>query len=64
MEAYWKEWRNLESKQVWAPESLAEWHGVASWARRTNNEVHFGYTFGLMVEKCNLRGLYFLSGDE
>ena len=29
MEAYWKEWTNLESKEVWRWETLTEWDTVA-----------------------------------
>ena len=51
MEAYWKEWANLERKQVWRWESLREWDDVAEEARLNNSEVHFRYMFGIMVEK-------------
>ena len=33
MEAYWKEWTNLESKEVWKWETLTEWDTVAENAR-------------------------------
>ncbi len=48
MEAYWKEWNNLESKNV---ETLAERDIVSAEARRGGKEIHFGYLFGFMVEK-------------
>ena len=52
--AYWKEWRNLQAKQVWRWETLIERDEVA--AKHAcdpdfNGEVHFGYLFGIMVEK-------------
>merc|ERR1711965_220814 len=51
MEAYWKEWKNLERKGVWRWETLCEWDDVAEEARRMGKEINFGYLFGLMVEK-------------
>ena len=51
MEAYWKEWENLEKKSVWRWETLREWDDVAAEAREGNKEVHFGYMLGIRVEK-------------
>ena len=50
METYWKEWNNLESKEVRKWETLTEWDTVAEKARTTGEEIHFGYLFGIMVE--------------
>ena len=30
MEAYWKEWNNFETKEVWRWDSLTEWDAVSS----------------------------------
>ena len=43
MRAYWKEWENLESKDVWDWISLAEWDDVAEKARKSGEEVYFLY---------------------
>lgn len=51
MEAYWKECNNLESKEVFQYESLAEWDDASRQARIKGEEIHFGYLFGFMVEK-------------
>ena len=51
MEAYWKEWQNLEAKQTWDWDTLREWHEVSAEAKEQNVEAHFGYLFGIMVEK-------------
>ena len=59
MEAYWKEWKNLEAKQTWDWDSLAEWDDVSRAANEGEYEVHFGYLFGIMVEK----GSEFPDGD-
>ena len=50
-EAYWKEWNNLENKQVWKWDTLAEWDDVARHHRKQGTECHFGYLFGFMVLK-------------
>ena len=62
MEAYWKEWRNLEAKTVWRWETLVERDDVVNAAKLQpagEQEVHFGYLFGIMVEK----GSEFPEGD-
>ena len=54
MKAYWKEWSNLENKKVWRWETLVERDDVIKAARddpHGEKEVHFGYLFGIMVEK-------------
>ena len=51
MEAYWKEWDNLEKKSVWRWETLREWDEVATEARNDNKEVHFGYMFGIWLRR-------------
>ena len=51
MEAYWKEWTNLQRKQTWRWETLTEWDKVADEAKEKGEEIHFGYLFGIMVEK-------------
>ena len=65
MDAYWKEWRNLEKKNTWRMETLAEWSDVVSKAKAEphdvwKDEVHFGYLFGTMVQK----GAEFKDGDS
>ena len=63
MEAYWKEWKNLESKQVWRWETVRERSEVIEEAKRLpvgQQEVHFGFLFGIMVEK----GSEYPVGDE
>ena len=50
MEAYWKEWSNLEARETWDWSSLTGWNKVAREARANNQEIHFGYLFGIMVE--------------
>ena len=59
MDAYWKEWHNLEGKNVFRYETLAEWDTVSRQARQAGREIHFGYLFGFMVEK----GAEFPEGD-
>ena len=59
MEAYWKEWINLDKKQTWHWETLTEWDTVADQARESGEEIHFGYLFGIMVE----RGSEYPEGD-
>ena len=53
MQAYWKEWENLEVKGVWDWDSLDEWDNISSNARAQKREIHFGYLFGFMVIKFN-----------
>ena len=60
MNAYWKEWKNLERKRVCRWETLVEWDDVATRARDNGYEINFGYLFGLMVEK----GAEYEDGDE
>ena len=60
MEGYWKEWNNLEAKEVFRYETLAEWADVSGEARANGEEIHFGFLFGCMVEK----GAEFDPGDE
>jgi hypothetical protein len=63
MEAYWKEWKNLESKQVWRWETVRERSEVIAEAKKLpvgQQEVHFGFLFGIMVEK----GSEYPVGDE
>ena len=56
MEAYWKEWNNLERKGVWRWEEVTEWKSAVK-KHQSNphpehgTEIHFGYLFGIMVEK-------------
>ena len=52
--------RRTISSLVWRWETLREWDEVADEARCDNKEVHFGYMFGIMVEK----GFEFPEGDE
>ena len=59
MDAYWIEWKNLESRQVWKWEELTDWHIVRKEAVAKGEEAHLGFLFGLMVEK----GSEFLEGD-
>ena len=59
MDAYWKEWSNLETKGVWRWDSLAEWDDVSAKAKAKGDEIHFGYLFGFMV----IKGDEFPEGD-
>ena len=49
--AYNKEWDNLRHQKVWQNHTVREWSDVAREARDSGKDVHFGYLFGLMVEK-------------
>ena len=59
VEAYWKEWQNLEQKKVWKWETLTEWDDVVQYYNSKREEVHFGYLFGFMV----IKGDEFPEGD-
>ena len=59
MEAYWKEWSNLEVKGVWNWDTLAEWDHVSEAARVKGEEINFGYLFGFIV----IKGDEFPEGD-
>ena len=59
MEACWKEWDNLENKRVFRYETLTEWSEVSRAAIAADQEIHFGFLFGFMVEK----GAEFEPGD-
>ena len=65
MEAYSKEWNNLERKGVWRWDALTEWSKAVKYHKNHphpnyGTEVHFGYLFGIMVEK----GAEFEVGDS
>ena len=45
------EWERLRKKKVWNESLVREWGDVAAEARRKGEEVHFGYLFGICVEK-------------
>ena len=60
MDAYWKEWKNLEEKEVWKWNTLAEFDDVKDEVIRQGGEAHFGYLLGIMVEK----GAEFPEGDK
>ena len=58
MSAYWKEWTNLEKKQVWRWDTVIEWDKAKAFHAKPANhhplykgEVHFGFLFGIMLEK-------------
>ena len=51
MAAYWKEWKNLEENGVWRWETLTEFSDVKGDVIAQGGEAHFGYLFGIMVEK-------------
>ena len=58
MSAYWKEWTNLEKKQVWRWDTVIEWDQAKAYHAKPANhhpqykgEVHFGFLFGIMVER-------------
>ena len=51
MNAYWKEWKNLESQQVWKWEECEEWEYVSKAAIFQGQIAHLGFLFGIMVEK-------------
>ena len=56
MEAYWKEWSNLAGKKVWRWETLRERDDVVrepNLRPRGHQEIHFGFLFGIMVEKSS-----------
>ena len=59
MDAYWKEWTNLEGKGVYRKETLIEWHIVRKEALNRNKDVHLAFLFGFMVRK----GVGYLDGD-
>ena len=53
MDAYWKEWGDLEKKEFWKWDTLCEWDDTKRWHARPENwhpkhkdEVHFGLLFG------------------
>jgi hypothetical protein len=45
------EWERLRKKKVWNESLVREWGDVAAEARRKGEEIHFGYLFGICVEK-------------
>ena len=51
MDAYWKEWTNLEAKGVYRWDTLVEWSDISREARWNETEVHLTFLFGFMVEK-------------
>ena len=51
MDAFRAEWQGLKDVPVWDESSVEEWDIVAANARAEGREVHFGYLFGIMVEK-------------
>ena len=51
MDAYWKEWANLEGNGVYRKETLIEWHIVRKEALNKNKEVHLAFLFAFMVQK-------------
>lgn len=51
MEAYWKEWANLEGTGVYRWDTLTEWWRVSKEARESGEEVHLAFLFGFMVGK-------------
>ena len=59
LDAYWKEWTNLEAKGVYSYETLCEWSRVSREARDQGKEIHLGFLFGFMVQK----GAEFEPGD-
>ena len=46
-----KEWANLRSQKVWDETVVREWDEVAAEAVREGKERHFGWLFGICVEK-------------
>ena len=59
MDACWKEWKNLESREVWKSEDCVEWLEVSNAAIAKGEEAHVGILFGIIVEE----GSEFLEGD-
>ena len=51
LDAYWKEWTNLESKGVYCYSTTCEWSKVSREARDQGKEVHLAFLFGFMVQK-------------
>ena len=45
MNAYWREWNNLEARYTWDWNSLKGWKTVSREARARNEEAHLGYHF-------------------
>ena len=42
MDAYWKEWRNLEAKQTWDWSTLSEWDDTSAEAHRGDSKFMSG----------------------
>jgi hypothetical protein len=59
MNAYWKEWQNLEGKGVYREETLTEWHKVRKEALAQGREIHLAILFGFMVQKTINFKIYF-----
>ena len=59
LDAYWKECKNLQSREVCRWEDCVEWNEVGSAAIAAREEAHLGFLFGIMVEK----GSEFPEGD-
>ena len=51
MDAYWKEWTNLDAKGVYRWDTLVEWSDVSRETRSNDVEVRLAFLFGFMVEK-------------
>ena len=43
MDAYWKEWKNLESQEVWKWDECEEWEDVSKDALLHCNAAHLGF---------------------
>ena len=46
-----KEWQTLRDKEVWDESDVREWDTVAEQAVANGEEKHFGWLFGICVEK-------------
>ena len=51
LDAYWKEWTNLEAKGVYDYNTTCEWSRVSREARDQGKEVHLAFLCGFMVQK-------------
>ena len=51
LDAQYKEWDRLLSKDVFDMDNVQDWSTVAAKARRRGKTVHFGIVFGFCVQK-------------
>lgn len=51
MDAYWKEWHNIDEKNVVRYETLCEWDDASRKTRTAREEINLGYLLRFMVKK-------------